>query len=291
MSGSAPSSGPDELSGPLLRALRTEAGLKQTEVVALAGVSQAQLSRIEQPESRSRPSPELTRAILELYATRVPGLTGRRVEMLVEQADALATRHVDARVVLQAGQAHNFQLRTREAERRAKVVRSYHPTTVLGVLQTRAFATAWFTPDGQLSAQDAVASVDHRMKRRDALAEPGRQWLLIQTEQAIRWPVRDYGQQADQIDQMIIASRLPNVHLRIITLDTLSPTPAPLTGFHVYDDHEAVVGTDLGTALVGDKARVNDYLERFAALEQLALPTEASRVLLAELARKYRRRQ
>lgn len=284
------STGPDELSGPLLRALRQEAGLTQTQVVSLAGVSQAQLSRLEQREWRSRPTPQTTHSLLELYASRLPALTPQRVASLVAQAEALATQHVDSRVVLQAGQAHNFQLRTREAERRATVVRSYHPTTILGVLQTRAFASAWFTPDEQLTAKDAAASIDERMKRWNELAEPGREWRLIQTEQALRWPVRDYALQADQLDQMIVASRLPNVKLRIVRLDTLSPEPAPLTGFHVYDDHEAVVGTDLGTALISGPARIAEYLSRFAMLESLALTIDDSQELLAALSREYRAR-
>lgn len=298
MSTTPASSGPDEiLSGPLLGALRREAGLKQTEVVSLVSVSQAQLSRIEQREWRSRPSPETTREILELYAAqtgplgerRVPSLTPERIDSLVAQAQALRIQHVDARVILQAGQAHNFQLRTREAESNAKVVRSYHPTTILGVLQTRAFASAWFA-DERITREDANASIEQRMRRWDALSEPGRRWLLVQTEQALRWPVKDYQLQADQLDQMIAASRLPNVSLRIIRLDTLATSPAPLTGFHVYDQREAVVGTDLGTALVGDPERVSDYLSKFLALEALALSPDDSRALLSALSQDYRAR-
>lgn len=293
MSTTPASSGPDSLSGPLLGALRREAGLSQTQVsTSLASVSQAQLSRFEQ--WRAIPSPETTRALLELYAARGAALSHTRIEHLVTQAEALQTEHVDARVVLQAGQARNFQLRTREAERRAKVVRSYHPTTILGVLQTKAFASAWFAPEtqlsGPLSPADAEASIAERMRRWDALSEPGRQWRLLQTEQALRWPVRNYALQADQLDQMIVASRLPNVLLRIIPLDTLAPQPAPLTGFHVYDDREAVVGTDLGTALVGTRSRVEAYLSRFEVLEGLALSPEASRALLGDLSRDYRAR-
>lgn len=294
MSTTPASSGPDApLSGPLLGALRREAGLRQTEVAAaLSDVSQAQLSRVEQ--WRSIPSPEMTRALLDLYAARGAALPPARIDALVVQAEALQTEHIDARVVLQAGQARNFQLRTREAERRAKVVRSYHPTTVLGVLQTKAFASAWFAPEtqlsGPLSPADAEASIAERMRRWDALSEPGREWRLLQTEQALRWPVRHYGLQADQLDQMIVASHLPNVTLQIIRLDTLAPQPAPLTGFHVYDDREAVVGTDLGTALVSTRSRVDAYLSRFDVLAGLALSPEDSRALLAALSRDYRAR-
>jgi hypothetical protein len=160
----------------------------------------------------------------------------------------------------------------------------------LGVLQTRAYANAVFTPDEDLCAADATASVAERMARWEALAHPGRRWELIQTEQALRWVVGSYALMAEQIQQIITACRLPNVELGVIPLDTVASGPAPLTGFHVYDDRQVTVGTDTGTALLSAPGRVAAYVARFTRLRTLAVFGDEARTRLDALAANYRSR-
>ena len=137
-----------------------------------------------------------------------------------------------------------------ETETAAALVRSYQPALVLGVLQTPAYAAAVFTPGEDLSEQEAADSVSERMARWQLLAEPHRRWRLVQTEAALRWIVRGPELMAAQLDRIIEASRLPNVDLGIIPLDTIAPQPAPLHGFHLYDDESVMFGTETGTALL-----------------------------------------
>ncbi|MBC3189485.1 helix-turn-helix transcriptional regulator [Pseudonocardia sp. C8] len=290
MTGARASSSPDTLSGELLRALREETGLSQNQARKAAGVGQSSLSRTEAGESR--PTPRLVRAVLEVYAQHEHStLTPERIDDLVAQARALETERVDARLVLQAGSAHRFQWRIHEAERTAQLVRSYHPSVIIGPLQTRDYAAAVFTPDAQLDAQDAAQSVDARMERAQLLADPWRRWHLIQNEQALRWPVRSFAYQAAQLESIARVAAQPNVSFRVLALDRVAPRPAPVSGFHLYDDSQALVGTESGSTLIQDADSIAMYEQLHAELTDLALSEEDSLEMLRDLANRYRKSQ
>ncbi|MBP2371663.1 helix-turn-helix domain-containing protein [Pseudonocardia parietis] len=279
------SPGSDPLSGELLRALREETGLSQNQARKAARVGQSSLSRTEAGESR--PTPRLVRAVLEVYA-RHSTLTQERIEDLVAQAHALETEHVDARVVLQAGSAHRFQWRIHEAERTARLVRSYHPSVVIGPLQTREYARAVFTPDAQLDPHDAAQSIDARMERAQLLADSRRRWHMLQNEQALRWPVHSYAHHAAQLENIARVAAQPNISFRVLTLDRIAPRPAPVSGFHLYDDAQALVGTESGSALIQDADYITMYVQLHAELTELALSEQDSLELVHDFARRYR---
>lgn len=284
------SSAPDEqMSGALLRALRVQAGLSQTEASKRSGVSQAQLSRMETGGSplRHRWINSLLRAYSDASGSSLPA---ERVARLLTQVHP-DTEQLDTRVVLQQGTAHNFQLRVRDAEAGAAVVRSYQPTMPLGVLQTPEFMDATFTANLGFTADDAEASTRVRTSRAAKLAEePDRGWYLIQTEQSLRWPVRSYAIQAAQVEWMAEVSRLPNVHFGVVALDTVAPEPAPLTGFHLYDDQQVLVETELGLTLVSAPEQVAPFVRAHAMLTGLAVWDDDARTILDRIARDYRRR-
>jgi hypothetical protein len=106
--------------------------------------------------------------------------------------------------------------------------------------------SAVFSPGSDLLAKDAEASVASRLTRWKLLAESGRKWRLIHTEAALRWMVGSHAIMAEQIDRIIEATKLPNVRLGIIALDTVAPNVAPLHSFHVYDDESVTFGTKAG---------------------------------------------
>lgn len=291
MANAQTSSSPDRstLSGELLRALREQTGLSQNQARKAAGVGQSSLSRTEAGESR--PTPRLVRAVLQVYAQHgVGSLSPERIDQLVEQARALEGERVDSRVVLQSGSAHRFQWRIHEAERTARLVRSYHPSVIIGPLQTRSYAGAVFTPDAQLDEQDAAQSIDARMERAQLLTDRGRRWEMLQNEQALRWPVGSYGQHADQLESIAHVASQPNVSFRVLALDTVAPRPAPVSGFHLYDDTQALVGTESGSTLIQDSDYIALYAQLHVELSELALSAEETLDLLRSLVHKYRDR-
>jgi transcriptional regulator with XRE-family HTH domain len=280
------SSDPVDLAGSL-RALRQTAGMSQVEASRSASITQAKLSRIE--TGKALPTPTEVEALARVYE-----VAPERRRLMVDQAATMASQYVDSRVILQTG-AHHFQQRIRETEAAAALIRSYQPALVLGVLQTSAYATAVFAGGGDLdrdglSEQEAAKSVASRMSRWQLLAEPGRRWRLIQTEAALRWIVRSPTLMIEQLDRIAEASRLPHVELGVIPLNTVAPNPAPLHGFHIYDDESVMFGTETGTALLSGSSRVVFYTAMFAGLERLAVFGDDSRELLDRIAAEHRKR-
>jgi hypothetical protein len=248
------------------------------------------MSRIETGEGQ--PTPRQVRALLAAYKAAAPEAYSARqgeAQRIVDEVDAAASEFTDARVVLQAGGAHNFQRRIHEAETRSRLVRAYQSATILGILQTRDYVEAVFTPDDQMTPADAAASVQARLARQADLRDESRHWHLVQTEWALRSPIQSYELQAAQLDHLAEVSELPNVRLGVIPLDTVIRYPGPMTGFHLFDDRMVQVGTDTGTALIEDPERVAPYVNWFGELQERAVHGDRARGLLARIAARYRR--
>ncbi len=265
----------DELSRSLYAARRA-AGLGQIEAATRAGTSQNKISRVE--NGKGLLTAAEAAALLTVYG--VDGDDRRRIIALVEAARA---GHVDSRVILQRG-AHHFQERIRQLDEQSRLVRSFAPTAVLGILQTRAYAHVVFTQ--RMTAEQAAQSIESRMARHRMLDDPSRQWVLLQAEGALRWNLGGSAVMVEQIERIAAAVDRPNVRLGLIPWQTPARV-LPLHGFHLYDHRAVVVGTRSGTGIM-DERDVPDYEVLFSELERLALFDDDARALLDRIADDYR---
>ncbi|HXT46555.1 MAG TPA: helix-turn-helix transcriptional regulator [Pseudonocardiaceae bacterium] len=270
--------GRDELSRSL-RELREAAGLTQVPAAAAAGISQAGLSRIER--GGLLPAPETVEALARVYGAD-PDTTTR----LVELATAIRPEYLDSRIIMQRGINH-FQQRLGKVEQSSALVRAYQPNIILGMLQTAAYAEVVFTSRGRTAPQtaDGVAS---RLARQAALTEPGRDWVLIQTEGALDWCVRDATLMAEQIDHIIEVTRLPNVRFGLIIRRTPTTILAP-HGFHIFDARAVQVGIKTAVALIDNAEDIATYETLFSELERMAVFGDDARAELSRIADEYRR--
>lgn len=272
-----------------LFALRERAGRTQAEVAAAAGINQNDVSRAEHARAIPDPDSRLPRLLDVLNAT--PDERARILAM----ARAAQPADVPARTILERGTAH-FQARIRDIEDQAERVRSFHPAVVLGVLQTEAYASAVFKDldDGE----ERLQSVAERIARGRALLDGSdREWVLLQTEGALRWNFAGAEAMAEQMDQ-IAAVAHANEHVRLGIIPLMQPARGmlPLHGFHIYnfagrryrrDPLMAQVGTHSGTALLGEVG-ANQYVPLFAQLEQIAVFGHQADELLERIAADYR---
>ncbi len=265
----------DELSRSLYAARRA-ADLGQIEAAKRAGTSQNKISRVE--NGRGLLTAAEAAALLTVYD--IHGDERRRIMTLVEIARA---GHTDSRVILQRG-AHHFQERIRQLDEQSRMVRSFAPTAVLGILQSRAYARVVFTQ--RMTEQQAAPSIESRMERHRMLHDPNRQWVLLQTEGALRWNLGGSTVMVEQIERMAAAIDRPNARLGIIPWQTTARV-LPLHGFHVYDHRAVVVGTRSGTAIMGE-GDVPDYEALFDELMRLAVFDGEARALLRRIADDYR---
>jgi transcriptional regulator with XRE-family HTH domain len=269
----------DELGRTLFEA-REAAGVRQADAATAAGVSQNKISRIEHKQGHLLTQPEAA-ALLSLYKVR--GEERRRIMAMIE---ASRTQHVDARVILQKG-AHNFQERFRVLAKESRQVRSFVPMAAIGYLQTPAYMRIVFTQ--RMAEEQTEPSIRNRVdQQRVVVEDPDRQWVMIQTEGALRWNIGGPEVMAEQVDRIADAIDRPNVKLGFIPwhkpVDFL-----PMTGFHIYDQRAVVVGTWSGTAIIRNSEEVEVYEDLFQRVVSLAVFGDEARTELRRIADDYRR--
>jgi transcriptional regulator with XRE-family HTH domain len=259
-----------------LYAARRAAGLGQVEAAKRARTSQNKVSRVENGKGLLTEA-EAT-ALLTVYGVHAD--ERRRIMTLVETAQA---GHIDSRVILQRG-AHHFQERVRQLDEQSRLVRSFAPTAVLGILQSRAYAQVVFTQ--WMPEEQAAPSVASRMERHRMLDNPDRRWVLLQTEGALRWNLGGSAVMVEQIERIAAVTKRTNVRLGVIPWQV--PTRVlPLHGFHLYDRRAVVVGSRSGTAIMGERD-VPDYEALFGELEHLAVFDGEAQTLLDRILDDYR---
>lgn len=244
------------------------------------------LSRAE--TGRGVPTAEVTRALGQLY-----GATAQEQERLTALAAVMKPARMDSRLIMQRGKNLKFQARVSEIERSCALVRAFQPHMILGAVQTPAYALAVFTANA--ARPSASAEVDSpadlaasRAQRYRQLAEDQyRSWVLVMSEAALNWLAGTPSVMAEQMDQLIEASTLPNVRLGIIPFRTPARVFAP-HGFDMYDSRGVCIGTKTATALSTEPRDIADYDVLFDELRRMAVFGDDVRELLRSTAESYR---
>lgn len=194
-----------------------------------------------------------------------------------------------ARVILSRGVA-DMQQRLGQLETAVTVTRSFQPLMVIGLLQTAGYMRCVFgIPDShELSPEEIDDSVAARERRQRVLDTPGKRFVFIMTEGALRWHAGSPAIMAEQVRAIADASKRPNLRIGIIPWTT-PVTQFPRGGFHLYDEDAVMVATDAATAIMTSAADVATYLEIFADLEATASFGDEAREHLARIADDYER--
>ncbi|WP_020386668.1 helix-turn-helix domain-containing protein [Kribbella catacumbae] len=253
-----------------LRELRRRAGLGGVEAARRAAVSQSKISKLE--NGRLRADPEDVRILCDVY-----DVPADERDDLIRLATELKSESQLSRVVLTRGAAR-LQQQIGQLESRAKLLRSYQPTMVPGLLQTRAYAELVFS-DG-LADDDAHAAVAARQDRGNILDDDAVQFVLIITEGALRWQASDPHLMTEQLDKIIAISRRANVQLGVIPWTT--PVEVFCThAFHMYDSAAVVIGTEVAAGMLAAPEDVAVYQRLFERLHTVAsIGDDARRELL-----------
>lgn len=262
-----------------LRQLRDSAGLSGVEVGRRAGKSQAWVSRFE--NARAVPTP----ADVETLATIYNASSQVRRRLVRLSRDLREDTTPPARVVmLRAGR---MQQRLGRIEAQSRRIAHFHPAIIAGLLQTEAYARAVFASGADLPPAQQAEAIVERVQRQRLLHEPGREFVFVLAEGALRWPLGGPHVMADQLDRIIEISHLPAVRVGVVSWTT-PVTVAPVNGFNLYDRRAAIVGTETATAFLTDPHDVGMYTKLFADLEAAATFGDEGRAVLAGLASDYR---
>ncbi|MFD1543882.1 helix-turn-helix domain-containing protein [Nonomuraea guangzhouensis] len=114
---------------------------------------------------------------------------------------------------------------TEEIEPYARVLRSWDPLQIPGILQTEAYARAVFRGGLFTSEQDIQDKVDARMRRRGILLRDKSPTLLVLLDEwVLRRPIDGAKVMEEQLDYLLTAGELPNVTIQIVPYDTTCTT-------------------------------------------------------------------
>lgn len=258
--------------GPALAAARSAAGLRQVPVAERVGMTQARLSRIER--GAAIPTPEDMTALLDAY-----GVRGTRRRDLEAMALDARTGVRDQRLVVQRGRTAAMQARWSRIMRGSRLVRAYHPSMVVGSLQTAAYAGVVLGTD--------PAAMRQRVEQQEAFGpNPGRQLVVVQTEGSLRATVGSRQIMIEQLDQLITATSHPRVRLGVIP----ARQPMPFTcgtPFHVFEGADfaaAVIGVEVAAATLTESDDLHHFVSLFERLAALAVFDDDARTLLVRIA-------
>jgi transcriptional regulator with XRE-family HTH domain len=262
-----------------LRGLREMAGLSGRELAHQIGVSQSKVSRIE----GGRTVPSIQEVTDWAKAAEV---SDERREWLVAMTKAVFTDVQPWRASFSTNS--HIQAEVQERERRARLIRTYQPSVVPGLLQTADYARRAYTlalPDPDYEIAAAIAG---RMERQVALYEQDRRFEFVITEAALRWRPGSFDSQRAQLDRITAISTLDNVSIGVIPQASQATAPAPHV-FIVYAENDGdlddfvEVETVHANLIVNDLDDVAVYQQKWFMLCRSAIFADDMRKFLAEL--------
>ncbi|MEU2563854.1 helix-turn-helix transcriptional regulator [Streptomyces longispororuber] len=258
-----------------LRELRADAGISGSELASRCNWSHPKTYRIE--NARTPPSTDDIRRWCA--ACGVP----EQAADIIAQSRNAETMYVEWRRKVRSGlkQLQNSYLPLFRSTRQFRV---YSATLIPGLLQTEGYAL------GLLSSitgfreipNDVVEAVAARLERSRILHEPGRRFVLLVEEAALRHQVCDADSMAAQLGHLLTAGTFSSVALGIIPMSSPERPIWPMETFHMYDD--TLVSIELLSARVTltQPSEVALYEKAFDQLRSIAVYGSDARALIVK---------
>lgn len=246
-----------------------------SEAARRAGLKQYTLHRTE--SGLRAPTVQEIAALCKVY--RVDAETRGILQAIARD---LKEGVVSTRIIFQNPQKH--QERIKRIEQASSLIRSFQSSVVIGLAQTPAYARVMM---GERHTGAVVDELTGSRVDRQKVLEDGRRFVFLHTEGALRWHMGGPEVMAEQMDHLAALANRPNVRVGVIPWHRPVEIPSRHP-FHIYDMHTVIVGTELGTAFIGDPVAVRDYDRRFSELESVAVFDDDARAELRRIATDYR---
>lgn len=272
--------------GAELRRLRESADLLIEQVAVRLECSTSKISRLE--TGKGIPRGRDVRDLLDIYGVDDPKVRDRLLRWAREgQQQGWWEEYAD---VLRPGQLRQDYLETLVAlEADASAIRTFQPTVIPGLLQTRSYARALHLARSRDPASrevDVERWLDLRMLRQDVITravDPVRFHCVLDEAVFLR-PVGGPGVMREQLLALLAVPA--NVSLRVLPL-AYGPHPAMIGPFVVMEfgdpgDHDVVlIESHAGSAYLERSAVVQDHKDLYQLCEQVSLDRVASASFIA----------
>ncbi|QIB49072.1 helix-turn-helix domain-containing protein [Streptomyces aureoverticillatus] len=248
--------------GTALRALREASGFTGEAVARRASMSAGKLSKIE--TNKVRPTVQDVDLILSALE-----ISAEAKEQFLDKARVEATEATAWRLLRRMGPwKHQNTIKAIEAD--TQTLRLFQGQLVPGLLQTPEYANAVFSVPPALPDETRARTVAARLERQETLHDPRRSFRFLICEHVLRWRVPSRMVLALQLDRIISVSRLPNVSIGVLPLD--SPMPDfPMTCFSLHDDRLVIAETFHSEVTTTDPKDVQTYIDTFERFGEVAL--------------------
>jgi len=249
--------------GARLRELRTEAHLTGVALAARLDWQSSKVSKLE--HGKQTPTP----GDLAAWASAVgqPGAAGE----LQARLRGMETSYRSWRRQLAGGLRARQDVSLAET-RRTETIRGFEGVRVPGIFQTAEYARHLLTlnADFYQSPRDIEEAVRSRMRRQEALYEPGHKFRFVVWEAALHTMVCPPRIMAAQLDRLMGLAGLDTIELGIIPLGApMRRTPAH--GFWIYDERLVTVEMINAELWLEDTADVALYVRAWEWLNEVAL--------------------
>lgn len=237
--------------GARLRELRTEAGLDGKGIAERLGWQRSKVSRLELGKQTPTPSDLNSWA----HAVGRPDLAGE----LTGRLSGIETKYRSWRRQLATGHRARQELAIAETAD-TKAIRGLEVARIPGLFQTPDYARATFAANSEFRqiAKDIDDAVRTRMRRQQALYEPGKRFRFLVWEAALYVRMCSAEVHAAQLDRLISLIGLDTIELGIVPLGAqLRRTPAH--GFWIYDRRLVIVETIDTEMWLGDEDSIQLY--------------------------------
>ncbi|MGW1996156.1 helix-turn-helix domain-containing protein [Embleya sp. NPDC001921] len=256
--------------GAALRAVRQASGKEPKVVARGALMSQSKLSKIE--TAKLAPSATDVERILSAI-----GVSADARHEYMEAAREAATETTAWRHLERAG-AHKGQKALQALDAQMSLLRLFQPALVPGLLQTPEYVRAILARHG-LGDDVLARTISGRLERQSVLYDTTKSLRFVITEPVLRWRIISTPQMAGQIDRMVSVSRLSNVDIRIVPMNTDQDDIANHS-FVIRDDRMVTLETAHAKIVVTDPRDVDLYIRKFDGFAEKALFGEAMRSTL-----------
>lgn len=259
--------------GAQLRELRTEGGLDGKTFAEHLGWHPSKVSRLE----NGKQTP--TTADLAAWA----GAAGRPdvAAELKGRLVGLETQYRSWRRQLAGGHRARQELGIAETAA-TQTIRGLEVARIPGLFQTADYARATFEANAefrQVPTSDIDGAVRARIRRQEALYEPGRRFRFLVWEGALRVLTCPRPVMAAQLDRLVSLIGLDTIQLGIIPFGA-DLRRAPTHGFWIYDTRLVIVETLSTEMWLEDEETIQLYSRAWDWLSEAAVQGHEARRLL-----------
>jgi hypothetical protein len=242
-------------------------------------MSQSKISRIE----KGKVLPSVVDVERILAALDVPAESARELLALARAANV---EYMSGRAIARVGLWHR-QLELKALMESTTVVRQFLPAMPPGLIQVPEYIAAVMLPTvPSAPARDVARAIQARIELQSVLDDRSRRFILVMTEQAVRWNYAGRDVMAKQVAHMAKVAELPNIEIAVIP-QSAEVAGGPVNIFFIHDQRLVTVEMFNGAVSFRDPRDVQHYLELFEFFLSHALTGDDAIAFLRSVATEF----